>query len=146
MTNLSFAYLSQPHTPILQNISLAFRAGTCTALVGPSGSGKTTLASLLLGLYTPNSGPSSLTFAHQPLANLTLPDLRAHMALVPQFPALFPASLAQNILYGLAPSSPFTSRANILRAVSAAGLTDFVARLPEGLETQIGEGGRALSG
>ncbi|KFY74500.1 hypothetical protein V499_05477 [Pseudogymnoascus sp. VKM F-103] len=146
ITNLSFAYPSQPQTPILQNLSLTLKAGTCTALVGSSGSGKTTLASLLLGLYTPTSNLSSLTFAHHPLSNLALPDLRAHMALVPQFPALFPASLAQNILYGLSPSSPLTSLANIERAVSAAGLNDFVARLPDGLETQIGEGGRALSG
>ncbi|ELR05408.1 hypothetical protein VC83_03566 [Pseudogymnoascus destructans] len=146
MTNLSFAYPSRPQTPILQNLSLTLKAGTCTALVGPSGSGKSTLASLLLGLYTPTSNLSSLTFAHHPLSNLSLPDLRAHMALVPQFPALFPASLAQNIIYGLAPSSPLTSLANIERAVSKAGLDDFVARLPEGLETQIGEGGRAMSG
>ncbi|OBT62446.1 hypothetical protein VE03_08637 [Pseudogymnoascus sp. 23342-1-I1] len=146
ITNLSFAYPSQPHNPILQNVSLTLSGGTCTALVGSSGSGKTTLASLLLGLYTPTSNSSSLTFASQPLANLALPDLRAHMALVPQFPVLFPASLAQNILYGLAPSSPLTSLANIGRAVSEAGLDNFVAGLPEGLETQIGEGGRALSG
>ncbi|KAL5353075.1 ATP-dependent permease [Pseudogymnoascus australis] len=146
MANLSFAYPSQPHNPILQNLSLTLDAGTCTALVGPSGSGKTTLASLLLGLYTPSSNSSTLTFARHPLANLALPDLRAHMALVPQFPTLFPASLMQNILYGLAPSSPLTCLANIGRAISAAGLTDFVARLPEGLETLIGEGGRALSG
>ncbi|KFY39078.1 hypothetical protein V494_04121, partial [Pseudogymnoascus sp. VKM F-4513 (FW-928)] len=146
MTNLSFAYPSQPNSPTLQNVSLAFKAGTCTALVGPSGSGKTTLASLLLGLYTPTSTSTSLTFSHHPLAHLSLPSLRSHMALVPQFPVLFPASLAQNITYGLSPSSPLTRLSNISRAISAAGLADFLARLPEGLETLIGEGGRALSG
>ncbi|KFX93813.1 hypothetical protein V490_04662, partial [Pseudogymnoascus sp. VKM F-3557] len=104
MTNLAFSYPSQPQTLILHNLTLTLQAGTCTAIVGPSGSGKTTVASLLLGLYTPTSTPSSLTFGNHPLSRLALPGLREHMALVPQFPALFPASVAQNILYGLAPS------------------------------------------
>lgn len=68
------------------------------------------------------------------------------MALVPQFPVLFPASLAQNILYGLSPSDPNTSPKNLDRAVAAAGLSDCVAGLPQGYDTIVGEGGRALSG
>lgn len=147
--NLSFAYPLHPTHRVLRNVSLTFHARTCTAIVGPSGSGKSTLAALLLGLYPPSSSTSSippLTFGHVALPSLSLAALRAHMALVPQFPILFPASIAANIVYGLSPSSPFTSSDSVVRAARQAGIHDFVASLPQGYETRIGEGGAALSG
>ena len=99
LTNLSFSYPSRPTAPILSSVSFTISPHTTTALVGSSGSGKSTIASLILGLYPPASG--TLTLSSCRIDTLHLATLRPLIAIVPQTPVLFPATIAQNISYGL---------------------------------------------
>ena len=115
-----------------------------TALIGNSGCGKSTIASLLLGLYPPDSG--NITFSSFPIAALHLPTLRALISVIPQTPALFSASIAENITYGLVEGSPLATMGSIRAACSASGIDEFIMSLPDAFNTQIGDGGTALSG
>lgn len=142
--SLTFAYPSRPTPPILNSISLALSPHITTALVGASGSGKSTIASLLLGLYPPISG--TLSFSGLPIASLHLPTLRSLIAIVPQSPTLFAASIACNISYALPENSALASLPSIRAAALAAGIDEFVMSLPDGYDTLIGEGGTGLSG
>ena len=90
--------------------------------------------------------PTSLTFAGVPIHDLDMRSLRSHIAYVPQTPCLFPCSAASNILYGLPEKSPLRSERNLHRAARAAGIHDYIAGLPEGYGTVLGDGGLALSG
>lgn len=150
--HLSFTYPSRPKTAVLNDLSLTIHAGSCTAIVGPSGSGKSTIASLLLGLYAPTPTPQhtsipALSFQHLPASSINITSLRSTMALVSQTPALFPASIADNITYGVAEGSPLRQHTiYIEQAARAAGIHDFIAGLVEGYATRIGEGGQRLSG
>ncbi|PVH77878.1 P-loop containing nucleoside triphosphate hydrolase protein [Cadophora sp. DSE1049] len=149
LNNLSFTYPGRPKT--LSGISLTLTAGTCTALVGPSGSGKSTIASLLLGLYSPDSPrrpdqPPSLTFNNIPINECNISSLRSFISFVPQQPLLFPSSILSNITYGLAEGSPFANIEAASLAAEEAGIHDFVMSLPNGYATLIGEGGMGLSG
>ncbi|KAK0649026.1 P-loop containing nucleoside triphosphate hydrolase protein [Cercophora newfieldiana] len=147
MTNLQFAYPSAPKTQVLRNINLCLAAGTSTAIVGASGCGKSTLTALLLRLYSPTSpSPTSLTYASRPASTLSTPSLRSHIAYVPQHPFLFPATLAANITYGLHDASPLAHPAAIETAARRAGIHTFIASLPHGYATPVGEGGQPLSG
>ncbi|KAK4217547.1 putative ABC transporter expressed in the mitochondrial inner membrane [Rhypophila decipiens] len=165
MHHLQFAYPSAPKTLILRNINLQIDPGTCTAIVGTSGCGKTTIGALLLRLYeptTPNNNYyhkwSSTPEIIQPLSYANLPTvpassfstqcLRSHMGYVPQHPFLFPISIRENILYGLDSRSneEILSHDNVENAAKLAGIHDFVASLPEGYNTLVGEGGLQLSG
>ncbi|RFU34537.1 hypothetical protein B7463_g1772, partial [Scytalidium lignicola] len=150
--SLCFAYPSQPHALVLDNVSMKFEAGTCTAIVGPSGSGKSTIASILIGLYqlqpadrSFNTIPS-LTFATSPIESINLVSLRSLMAIVPQNPVLFPTTIAANITYGLPEMSPHNNPRSIVAAAQEAGIHEFIETLPEGYGTLIGEGGQGLSG
>ena len=148
--SLSFAYPAQPNLKILQDVSMTFPAGSCTAIVGPSGSGKSTIASLLLGLQPPteplHAPQPSLTFAGTSIFSCKISALRSQIALVTQSPVLFPCSIAANIAYGLPAHSPLSTPHSIQGAAKAAGIHDFIAGLPDGYQTRIGEGGRGLSG
>ncbi|KAI6708191.1 hypothetical protein JHW43_009279 [Diplocarpon mali] len=150
LSNLSFSYPTRPGFKTLDSVSLTFAAGTCTALVGPSGSGKSTIASLLLGLYPPGvaAGQShpSLTFNSVPIEHCNISSLRAFISFVPQQSLLFPATVLSNITYGLPPGSPFANIHAAMQAAQDVGIHEFIASLPSGYGTQIGEGGQGLSG
>ncbi len=157
--NLTFSYPSRgASAPALSRLNLSIPSGTSTALVGSSGSGKSTIASLLLGLYPPradpsartssdaSTGPPSLTLSGHDIRSLHIPSLRSSIAVVSQTPALFPATVRANITYGLDLLSPLTTTENVHAAARRAGIHDFILTLPNGYETQIGDGGLGLSG
>ncbi len=124
---------------VLKDVSLEIGAGEVIAIVGPSGGGKSTIADLLLRHLDPDAGHVLLD-GHD-LKTLRLSDLRRHVAIVDQTPFIFNASMGENIRY----ARPEASDEDVERATRAAGLAAFVAQLPEGLQTEVGERGRALS-
>ncbi|KAL3466068.1 P-loop containing nucleoside triphosphate hydrolase protein [Aspergillus heterothallicus] len=147
INNLTFYYPSRPNAAALQGISLTIPSGSCTALVGCSGSGKSTIASLLLSLYeTPPSFSPTITLAGTNIRDLHTPTLRTQIAAVSQTPTLFPATIQENIAYGLPTSSPLRTLLNVRAAATAAGIDDFISSLPNGYQTVIGDGGVGLSG
>ncbi len=125
--------------PALDGLSLTVNEGEVLALVGSSGCGKSTLLSVLLGLVTPELG--SVRVGGVDLAELDLDAWRARLAWVPQRPHLFKASIAQNVRLGRSDASTD----EVWAAISAAGLTDAVRKLPDGLDTVLGERGAGLS-
>ncbi len=126
--------------PALHEVSLSIAAGQTVALVGASGAGKTTMAHLILRFWDPESG--RITLAGHDLRDYQLDDLRRHVALVAQDTYLFNATLRENIMI----AKPEATAAELDEAVRRAALTDFVASLPQGLDTPVGERGMALSG
>ena len=138
--NVSFQY-DNSHRPVLENISLRFPAGSVTAVVGQSGSGKTTLAGLLPRFYPYDEG-SILLDGHE-LTDYQLTNLRKQIALVSQDVVLFNDTIAGNIAYGALAD---TDREAIKRAASAAYAMEFIEKLPDGLDTILGETGTLLSG
>ncbi len=125
---------------VLENISVVIKAGEKVALIGPSGAGKTTFVRLLLRLYSPTAG--RICIDGQDIGKVTQESLRKHISLVPQDPVLFHRTLADNIAYG----KPGASRQEIEAAAKAAHCDEFIALLPHGLETMVGERGIKLSG
>jgi ATP-binding cassette subfamily C protein CydCD len=126
--------------PALRAISLDIRPGATVALVGPSGSGKTTLANLLLRFWDPSEGAVALD-GHD-LRRYRLDDLRGRIALVAQDTYLFNDTLRANV----ALAKPGAGEAEIVQALERAALSDFLAALPERLDTRVGERGVQLSG
>ena len=143
-SNVTFSYPNRPYPPVLDSISLSIDPSKSIALIGSSGCGKSTIASLLLGLYPPDSG--NITFSSTPITDLHLPTLRSLIGVVPQTPALFATSVALNISYGLPEQSPFAAMESIRAAARTAGIDEFIMSLPEGYNTLIGEGGTTISG
>ncbi|KAL9602426.1 MAG: hypothetical protein Q9219_001850 [cf. Caloplaca sp. 3 TL-2023] len=141
---VSFTYPSRPYGPVLSDINLTLQPRTSIALVGGSGSGKSTITSLILGLYPPTSG--RLMFGSVPMSELHLPSLRSLIAVVPQTPRIFPTTVEGNIAYALPEGSSMASQAAIEHAAQEAGIHSFIASLPQGYQTLIGEGGTGLSG
>jgi len=135
-----FAYPARPAAFVLDGISFAVRAGEKVALVGPSGAGKSTVFHLLLRFYDPVAG--SVSFDGIPLTRADPRDVRAHIALVPQDTVIFAASIADNIRFG----RPDASNREVAQAAELAAATEFIARLPQGLDTPVGERGVTLSG
>ena len=138
--NISFRY-DNSHRPVLENISLRFPPGSVTALVGHSGSGKTTLAGLLPRFYTQNEG--HILLDGRDLADYQLDNLRQQIALVSQDVVLFNDTITGNIAYGALAGA---DRDAVIRAATAAHAMEFIEKLPEGLETRLGENGTLLSG
>jgi ATP-binding cassette, subfamily B, bacterial MsbA len=136
--HVDFAYV--PGRPVLSDFHLTVRPGETVALVGPSGGGKTTIAHLLLRLYDVTSG--SITIDGQDLRQVGLTSLRQQVSVVFQDNFIFNASIRDNIVL----DNPTVSGAELQAAIDSAYLTDFIASLPDGLDTQVGERGVTLSG
>jgi len=135
-----FRYPQRPDQAALDGFTLHVRPGETVALVGPSGAGKSTVLSLLLRFHDPQSG--SVRLDGVDLRQLDPLALREHIALVPQQPALFAASAAENIRYGRLQASD----AELQAAARAAEAEGFIAELPQGYDTELGERGARLSG
>ncbi len=136
---VSFTYLGMD-AEALKSVSLSIPAGGTVALVGPSGAGKTTVAHLLLRFWDPSAG--SIQAGGHDLRDYTLDSLRSHVALVAQDTYLFNDTLRANILI----ARPDADEEALASAIRSASLEPFVAGLPDGLETTVGERGMALSG
>ncbi|HTA12763.1 MAG TPA: ABC transporter ATP-binding protein [Solirubrobacteraceae bacterium] len=128
---------------VLRNIELDVPAGRTVALVGPTGSGKTSLVALISRLYDPVAGLVLLDGAD--VRHLTMRSLREAVAVVSDDPFLFSASVAENIAYARA-GGPAVSTAEIEQAARNAQAHEFIIRLPQGYDTQVGERGVTLSG
>nr|Q31FG2.1 RecName: Full=ATP-dependent lipid A-core flippase; AltName: Full=Lipid A export ATP-binding/permease protein MsbA [Hydrogenovibrio crunogenus XCL-2] len=137
--NVSFSYLGTEKTA-LNNFSLSIPARKTTALVGQSGSGKTTLANLITRFYQVNHG--TITIDGIALDEIELNNLRANIAFVSQNVVLFNDTIAANIAYG---HEEYDEQA-IMNAAKAAHAWEFIEKLPEGLNTIIGDNGTLLSG
>ena len=135
--NVHFSYGDRA---ILKGVSFRVPAGKRVAIVGPSGSGKTTIARLLFRFYDPQSGAVRLD--GQDLRDVTQNSLRAAIAVVPQDTVMFNASIGYNIGYGRADAT----QAEIEHAARLAAIDKFIAKLPQGYETMVGERGLKLSG
>jgi ATP-binding cassette subfamily B protein len=136
--NVSFHYDS--NRPILKDINFNVEPGRKIAVVGPSGSGKSTLVRLLFRFYEVTAG--EITIDGQSIANCTQESLRRAVGIVPQDTVLFNDSIRYNIGY----ANPDATEQQILEAASRADLTTLISRLPEGLDTVVGERGLKLSG
>jgi ATP-binding cassette subfamily B protein len=136
--DVSFRY-AQGDT-VLENISLDIPANSVVALVGPTGVGKTTLASLIPRFY--DVGEGSITLDGHDIRNLTLTSLRQQISIVLQDVFLFHGSVRENILFGRLDA---TER-EMMEAAEIANAHEFIARLPDGYDTMIGERGVKLSG
>jgi ATP-binding cassette, subfamily B, bacterial len=125
---------------VLSDVSFEIPAGGRVGVTGATGAGKTTLAGLLMRLYDPTAGAILLDGVD--IRELRVADLRNQFAIVLQEPVLFSTSIAENIAYG----RPSASREQIVEAARAANVHDFIAGLPDGYETLVGERGMRLSG
>jgi subfamily B ATP-binding cassette protein MsbA len=126
-------------TTVLESISFDVRAGETLGIAGPSGAGKTTLLSLLARFYDPSSGTVRLD--GRDLRTLRLADVHQQIALVAQDPFLFASSIRDNIRCG----RPDASESDVEHAARAAEIHDEILAMPDGYETVVGHGGRALS-
>lgn len=136
--SVNFAY--HPDRQILKDVSFNVEAGQKVAIVGPSGSGKSTLARLLFRFYDVQSGQISID--GQPIDQVTQHSLRQAIGVVPQDTVLFNDTIYNNVAYG----RPGSSREEVLKAIELANLNDFIAALPEGVDTLVGERGLKVSG
>ncbi len=135
---VSFAY--DPARPILKDISLVLPAGKTTAVVGSSGAGKSTLSRLLYRFY--DVGGGTIRLDGQEIRSVTQASLRGAIGIVPQDTVLFNDTLEYNIRYG----RPTATDQEVQDAAEAAHLTQFIATLPDGMKTRVGERGLKLSG
>jgi len=137
---VTFRYPSRPDAPALDLFTLDVRAGENVALVGPSGAGKTTVFQLLLRFYDPQAGAVRIDGVDLRAADTK--ELRTRLAVVPQDPVIFATSVLENVRYG----RPEATEADVHAACEAAYAAEFIAELPQGYESQLGERGVRLSG
>ncbi len=137
---VGFAYPGRPDEDVLYDLTFRVAPGEVVAIVGPSGAGKSTLFQLIERFYDPTRG--SVTLDGVDVAKVDPKALRAEIALVPQDAFIFGASVADNIAYG----APGATRAEIVEAAKRAAADGFVAALPQGYDTPLGERGVTLSG
>ena len=138
--DVTFRYPARPEQSALEGVSLQVKPGETVALVGPSGAGKTTILQLLMRFYDPQAG--QITLDGVPLTAMARADFRRALALVPQDPVIFAASARENIRFG----RPEATDAEVEAAARAAAAHDFLAALPQGYDTYLGERGVMLSG
>jgi ATP-binding cassette subfamily B protein len=137
---VSFAYPTRQDGPILKEFDLAVAPGEVVALVGPSGAGKSTIFQLALRFYDPSAGVVSFDGVDVKMVDPA--ELRRRIAFVPQDPVIFGTTIAENIAYG----APGASAEAIREAARRAAADGFIAALPKGYETVVGERGVTLSG
>ncbi|MCR4617347.1 MAG: ABC transporter ATP-binding protein/permease, partial [Lachnospiraceae bacterium] len=135
--NVEFGY---DEKIVIKGVNLDLKQGTTTALVGESGSGKSTLAKLLIHYYDISKG--KITIGGQDITDMSLEALNSKVAYVAQEQFLFNTSLYENILIG----RPDATRQEVLDAASRAQCDEFLEKLPDGIETNAGDGGKVLSG
>jgi ATP-binding cassette, subfamily B, bacterial len=138
--NVTFRYPSRPEHRALNAVSFAVQPGEAVALVGPSGAGKSTAFQLLLRFFDPQEG--RILFDGVNMADADPRELRSHVALVAQDPAIFSGTIFDNIRYGRTEASP----AEVHRAAEAAAADEFIRRIPDGYDALLGERGVTLSG
>jgi ATP-binding cassette subfamily B protein len=138
--NIEFNYPSRPLQTALTKFTLDIHPGETVALVGPSGAGKSTVFQLLLRFYDPKSGNIKLDGVET--KSLSLQDLRNRIGIVPQDAVIFSTTALENIRYG----KPDATDAEVKTAAVAAFADEFIAKLPEGYDTFLGERGVRLSG
>lgn len=137
---VTFHYPTRPDKAAVQDLTLAIEPGETVALVGPSGAGKTTLLQLLLRFYDPGAGRVTLDGVN--IRELDVKELRSHIGIVQQDPTIFSANAWDNIRCG----RPDAPAKDVIVAAEAAEALDFLQKLPEGLDTHLGEKGVRLSG
>lgn len=140
LEQVTFAYPTRPDQPALRDFTLTIEPGRCLALVGPSGAGKSTVFELVQRFYDPQQG--RILLDGRDIRELGLHQLREHIALVPQQPALFTGDVRYNIAYG----RPEASDEEVVAAARAAHAHEFISNLPEGYASHLGEQGVRLSG
>ena len=138
--DVHFSYPSRPQISALDGISLTINPGETVAFVGPSGAGKTTIIQLILRFYDPSSG--RITLDGVDLRDVTRSAFRDAIALVPQDPVIFATSALDNIRFG----RPDASADEVIEAAKAAAAHEFIAALPDGYDSYLGERGVMLSG
>ncbi len=138
--DVRFAYSARSETPALDGVSFVVKPGETVALVGPSGAGKSTILNLILRFHDPQSGAICLDGVA--IKDAALDEVRSRMALVPQEIALFADTVAENIRYG----NSDAALSNVKAAAEAAQADSFIAKLPSGYDTLLGERGITLSG
>lgn len=140
LRHVEFAYPSRPDVIVFKDLSLRIRAGQSQALVGASGSGKSSVIALIERFYDPIAG--KVMIDGKDIRRLNLKSLRLKIGLVQQEPALFAASIFDNIAYG----KEGATEAEVIEAARAANVHGFVSALPDGYKTPVGERGVQLSG
>ncbi len=138
--NVTFTYPTRPDHKALDGVSLSVKSGERVAIVGPSGAGKSTIFSLLLRFYDPDSGAVMIDGVD--IRKADPKQVRARTALVPQETVIFTGTILENIRFG----NPEASDEEVLAAARAARVDEFAEKLPDGLNTMLGERGVNLSG
>ena len=138
LKDVCFSY--EPGVPVLKNLSFVIPGGKVTAIIGNNGSGKSTLLKLLQGVYAPTDG--TITLGGDDVTALAPHDLRRQFGYILQNNPLFSGTVRDNITYGAADASEEQIRA----AAKLADALDFIEELPNGFDTEVGEGGKLLSG
>ena len=136
--DVTFAYPGR--RPVLNGLNLQIRAGERVGLIGPSGAGKSTILALIQHFYEPSGG--SVNISGQDISKVSLDSLQAAISVVPQDASLFHRSLLENIRYGV----PKANESDVRRACEDANCLDFIAAMPDGLNTIAGDRGTRLSG
>jgi ATP-binding cassette subfamily B protein len=137
-TKVTYGY--EKHNPVLKEIDLQVKSGEMIGLVGHSGAGKSTFINLLCRFYDPDGG--SISIDGIPIRSISQTDLRKQIGVVLQETFLFEGSIAENIAY----AKPEATPEDIMRAAKIANAHDFIVRMPDGYDTQVGERGHKLSG
>lgn len=142
LDKVCFSYRSSRDKKVVNNVSVNLQRGKVVALVGKNGSGKTSLASVIAGLYTPQSGTVTVQPSGQTFHDLNRQSQTSLVQVVPQHPALFDTSIKNNLVYSCLDASD----ASIERALTMANCNDFLSKLEGGLDFRVGRNGMRLSG
>lgn len=138
--NVSFSYPARPNDSVINGLSFTIQPGQILALVGPSGAGKSTVFELLQRFHEPHAG--QIWLDQTPLREFGLDQLRRDIAVVPQQPSLFSASIADNIRYG----RPEADMEQVIEIAKFVGAHSFIEQIPDGYAAFVGERGVRLSG